>query len=55
MANYVWSDLDIITVPSVRAVDNIPTLTHNISVSNSGASPVSYTHLRAHETPEHSR
>ena len=32
MANYVWSDLDIITVPSVRAVDNIPTLTHNITV-----------------------
>ena len=38
MANYVWSDLDIITVPSVRAVDNIPTLTHNITVTNSGAS-----------------
>ena len=38
MANYVWSDLDIITVPSVRAVDNIPTLTHNITVTNNGAS-----------------
>ena len=37
MANYVWSDLDIITVTSVRAVDNIPTLTHNITVTNNGA------------------
>ena len=37
MANYIWSDLDIITVPSVRAVNNIPTQTYNINVSNVGA------------------
>tara|TARA_B100000927_G_scaffold77317_1_gene61564 strand:+ start:359 stop:937 length:579 start_codon:yes stop_codon:yes gene_type:complete len=37
MANYIWSDLDIITVPSVRAVNNIPIQTYNINVSNVGA------------------
>ena len=40
MANYVWSDLDIITVPPVRAVNNIPKLTHNISVSNKFTKPL---------------
>src|SRR5678816_1905808 len=42
-----------ITLPLERALNGTPGMISMRSESLFGLSPVSYTHLRAHETPEH--